>query len=378
MFNIHLCHSVQNKNNLNIQCPNKPKGNEILCGVHLKSKNLILFNKNDNQSLINKNDTCVNKDMCNKDNKNEVKEDIYDKDQLLYNVSNNINMSVYSIRQSIKKCYLSKYINTKQSKPLLIEALKEKILEERYYKIRIPYIISIQKTFRRWIVYRRSLCYNDTDILTFTCKYEIPDQFFYMFHDTITKKRYAYDIRTLVQIINSEYPSCPYTFRPFTKEEKMLINLHKNKLILDGFTIEMEKITLTPEEEIDMKIKDLFYQVNMLDNYTNHEWFKNLNLFQLIDLYVKMEDIWNYRSNMDSNAKRRIVKDGAIFTTAIHIIKLQRQKMKMQTILLNEFNRLISEGVDREEKKLGAILLLTGLVEVSHDAAYALPHLVQM
>ena len=376
MFNIHLCHSVQNKNNLNIQCPNKPKGNEILCGVHLKSKNLIHFNKND---------TCVNKDINNKClysndmcNKNEVKEDIYDKDQLLYNVSNNINMSVYSIRQSIKNCYLSKYINTKQSKPLLIEALKEKILEERYYKIRIPYIISIQKTFRRWIVYRRSLCYNDTDILTFTCKYEIPDQFFYMFHDTITKKRYAYDIRTLVQIINSEYPSCPYTFRPFTKEEKMLINLHKNKLILDGFTIEMEKITLTPEEEIDMKIKDLFYQVNMLDNYTNHEWFKNLNLFQLIDLYVKMEDIWNYRSNMDSNAKRRIVKDGAIFTTAIHIIKLQRQKMKMQNILLDEFNRLISEGIDREEKKLGAILLLTGLVEVSHDAAYALPHLVQI
>jgi hypothetical protein len=199
-----------------------------------------------------------------------------------------------------------------------------------------------------------------------------------MFYDTVTKKRYAYDIRTLVQIINSEYPSCPYTFRPFTKEEKMMINLYKNKLLLDGFTIEMEKVTLTPEEEIDMKIKDLFYKVNMLDNYTNHEWFRNLNLGQLINLYIKMEDIWNYRSNMDANAKKRIVKDGLIFTISIHIIKIQRQKMKMQTILLDEFNRLISEGIDREEKKLGAILLLTGLVEVSSDAACALPHLVQI
>jgi hypothetical protein len=49
----------------------------------------------------------------------------------------------------------------------------------------------------------------------------------------------------------------------------------------------------------------------------------------------------------------------------------------MQNILLDEFLRLITEGIDREEKKLGAILILTGLVEVSFEAAIALPYLIQ-
>jgi hypothetical protein len=116
----------------------------------------------------------------------------------------------------------------------------------------------------------------------------------------------------------------------------------------------------------------------MLDNYTNHEWFKNLNLHQLIHLYALMEDIWNYRSSMTLQSKKKIIKNGIIFSIPIHIIKQEKSIIKMQNILLDEFTRLITEGVDREEKKLGAILILTGLVEISADAADALPHLLQI
>ena len=48
-----------------------------------------------------------------------------------------------------------------------------------------------------------------------------------------------------------------------------------------GFNIDIEKKKLTMEEETHMKIKDVFYQINMLDNYTNHEWFKELNIKKL-------------------------------------------------------------------------------------------------
>jgi len=44
--------------------------------------------------------------------------------------------------------------------------------------------------------------------------------------------------------------------------------------------------------------------------------------------------------------------------------------------LLNEIERFITEGINRDERKLGAMLMLTGLVEVSYDAANGLPHLV--
>ena len=58
-----------------------------------------------------------------------------------------------------------------------------------------------------------------------------------------------------------------------------------------------------------MKIKDVFYQINMLDNYTNPSWFKKLELYHLMELYVRTEDIWNYRSNMDIESKKRILNN---------------------------------------------------------------------
>ena len=41
----NYCHSVKSKANLDLQCSNKCKTNEILCGKHLNSKKIILFKK---------------------------------------------------------------------------------------------------------------------------------------------------------------------------------------------------------------------------------------------------------------------------------------------------------------------------------------------
>jgi len=362
LINDIQCKSVKNKLSLDKQCCNKAKPNEILCGKHINSKNIILYDE-----LKLENST---KEV-------ELNKDIFNKDELYEKISNNLYISIYSIRKSIKNCGLNSIINTKQSKQLLINCLKNVIEKERFYTANKHYLILLQSFFRKWLIFRRAKCYNDTDILTFTSKYEIPGIYFYVFYDKKTNKKFAYDIRTLLEIINSDYPSCPYTFRKFEDDEKETIFKHKNKLILYNINTDIEKTVLTYEEETDMKIKDVFYQINMLDNYTNHIWFKNLNLSQLIDFYIRMEDIWNYRSSLTLESKKKIVESGNIFYIPLSVIKSNKILIDMQNILLNEFLRLINEGVDREEKKLGAILILTGLVEVSYEAAYALPHLIQ-
>jgi hypothetical protein len=81
---------------------------------------------------------------------------------------------------------------------------------------------------------------------------------------------------------------------------------------------------------------------------------------------------------MDIESKKRIVHNGVVFNIPIFEIAYTKSKMRLQTILLNEFDRMISEGINRDEKKLGAMLILTGLVEVSYEAADALPHLIQV
>ena len=388
LFNNNYCHSVKNKYNINLQCQNKCKQNEIFCGIHLNSNNVILYNDSHNVVTHNNdiNNVVTHDDIHNvvtHNDKHIVETELNDKlihskDELFEIISNNLYISIYSIRKSIKNCDLKLLIDTKQSKQILIKSLKDLLIKERYYISNINSIILIQSFFRKWLVYRKTKCCNDNDILTFTCKYEIQDKYFYVFNDKINNKNYAYDIRTLYQIINSEYQSCPYTFRPFTDEEKNIITEYRNKLNKYGIDVEIPKITLTPEEEINMKIKDVFYQINMLDNYTNPCWFKNLELYQLIELYIRTEDIWNYRSNMDIESKKNIVNNGAVFNIPLHMIKMSKSKIKMQNIILNDYMRLITEGINREEKKLGAILILTALVEVSIDAADALPHLIQI
>jgi hypothetical protein len=351
------CKSVKNKLSLDKQCCNKAKPNEILCGKHLNSKNIIIYE--------------------NMENEIDTSKEVFNKEELYEKILNNSYISVFSLRKSIKECKLNTLINTKQSKQLLINCLKKIIEKERFYATNKYYLILLQSFFRKWLIHRRASCSNDTDILTFTCKYEIPGIYFYVFYDKKINKKFGYDIRTLLEIIESDYPSCPYTFRKFDDEEKERIYKYKNKLNIFNINTNIEKNKLSYEEETDMKIKDVFYQINMLDNYTNHVWFKNLNLDQLIELYLRMEDIWNYRSSLTLESKKRIVNNGNIFYIPIQIIKSHKIIIELQNILLDDFTRLITEGIDREEKKLGAILILTGLVEVSYEAAYALPHLIQ-
>jgi hypothetical protein len=76
--------------------------------------------------------------------------------------------------------------------------------------------------------------------------------------------------------------------------------------------------------------------------------------------------------------KMRILQtnNGNAFMMSINSIKHIKSKIQLQEILLNEFVRFVTEGINRDERKLGAMLMLTGLVEVSYEAAAGLPHLV--
>jgi len=396
LLNTGYCYSIKSKFKSELQCSNKPKIGSNLCGKHINCKNVIYYGNINN--ILNNIENSVNNinnltletflddpplivtdlNIPVEDKKIDEDKKIYEKTDLYERILNNIETDVYSIRKSIKHCKLNNIINTKNSKQILIKELKKFIIKERYYDANKEKLIVIQSTIRKWIVQRRKKCDNDNDILTFTCKYDIPSKYFYIFNDIVANKKFAYDIRTLFEIINSNYSSCPYTMRKFTDDEKNKITKYCKSLENNNIIIKIEKPLLTEKEEIEMKMKDLFHKINMLDNYTDYTWFKNLGIAQLIDLYVIAEDIWNYRSNMTADAKKKIVQTGVVFNVPIQIIKNQKSVTKMRNILLTDFMKCITEGVDINEKKLGAILILTALVEVSTSAAFALPHLIQI
>jgi hypothetical protein len=398
------CISVKSKNNINEQCSNKPKNGQ-LCGVHLGCKHLILFKILENAintvnmiNTVNEQIDPINNSFSNifdthmisetngsiihsmpnmlEESIKEPIKEIYEKDVLFEKILTNKIMSIFTLRKSIKHCKLDNMINTNVSKQILITNIKKYISLERYYLANEHKIIMIQSIFRTRNILKRTTCVNDMDIISYTSKYDIPNKFFYIFYDNISNRTYAYDIRSLLEIIKSEYPSCPYTFRKFTDEEKEKIMSYCYTLYDKGININMEKPPLSPEEDLEMKMKDVFHKINMLDNYANYIWFKNLELNELINLYIKCEDMWNFRLAMTIESKTKIVNDGQAFVIPLGIIKNIKSKFKLRHVLLDDFYRFVTEGIDRDERKLGAILILSALVEVSNSAAYALPHLV--
>jgi hypothetical protein len=342
------CASIKSKKENHLQCPFKKIKDTHYCGRH--QNNQIIFNKTEYVQIPNIND-------------------------LLLLIENKVQLSVFIIRKSIQSSYLKKIICTHQSKKVLIEKLKDIIVKERHYLNREIDIVKIQSCIRKWLIRRRYKCFNEVEILSMESKMDIPAPYFYILEKK--SKKYAYDIRLLKDLIESNYPDCPYTFEKFSDTELDKIKKYVNRCVKEGIIVE-EPIIISEEEKMENKVKDLFYEINMLDNYTSHKWFMDLGLHQLIKFYMHAEDIWNYRSSLSVIAKQNIIGTLSLFNIPVSVIRREKSIKKLRLIMIDIIDKMISNGIDVNEKKLGAILMLSALVEVSDDAAFALPHLRQM
>lgn len=355
-MNDNICASVKSKKEKELRCTNKCKKNSNFCGKHQNCQ--ILYTENVIEEKEIENIISVN--------------ELYDL------IQQNKNVSVLTIRKTIKNSYLKNFINSKSSKKALISELKEQIIKERFYMNREDLIIKIQSICRMFLKKYRFSCSNDIDVLTMNSKMEIENPYFYRFYNKFNQKFYAYDIRLLYNLINSNYKSCPYTFRNFEENEINKINNYiQFHLEKNNISVQVKK-EYTEFEIIENKTKDLFYKINMLDNYTNHTWFLNLNIIDLVKLYISAEDIWNYRSLLSEQSKQNIIGTNHIFNIPIIVVRRIKDINKLRNILIDTFDIMISYGIDINEKKLGAILVLSALVEISVDAANALPHLIQV
>ena len=141
----------------------------------------------------------------------------------------------------------------------------------------------------------------------------------------------------------------------------------------------MKKDILTPKQELELKAVSIFQQFDMLGNYTDHMWFMVLNLAKLKRLYREAEDMWNYRAQIPHGLKPQYVYGGKAFCIPYIVIDhmVEGQKMELQHIILDQFNRFATEGVDEDMRKLGVMLMLSSLVIVSEGAADAMPQYIQ-
>lgn len=370
------CMSVKSKGSKS-QCIYRKQINSEYCGIHKKSKNVVRI------------DTILT------DNQKNIKIKIIDKDKItiqskvkkIYTVSDIINcpdieeLSVSNLKYTIKTLNTSEFIRMEgDSKRQLYSHLYKYYEKQLHYLQNIPQITKAQSYVRRYLVYKRRKAINDIDCFTLDNKYEIPSKYYFDITDN-NGNTYCFDIRTFKKILETSNKPCnPYTMYEFSKNNITKFMKRLDELKKYNIDLNFEQSPMTSEQLFYTKMVDIFHDFNMLDNYTDYRWFANLSLDQLKELYKRAEDIWNYRSQLSHQQKCKIVSSGKAFDIPIHLINKIKtnNKRKLQNIILDEFYRFSHEGINIDEKKLGVMLILTALVEVSYDAACALPHLVQL
>ena len=275
--------------------------------------------------------------------------------------------------------------NKKKYKKIKIKIKKNKI---KIKKNKIKKIIKLQSIFRKFLIknnifYRGKSCYcrnivnNATDCLSFDEIVNISVKDYFSYTDS-NNFIWGFNILTFKELCKSNKKNVinPYNMQPINdiyiqKFNQLLKNIEKKR------KIEFKYDKLKPELKLQQRCVKIFQIMDSLKQYTQCEWFLNLNLIQLINFYVQLEDIWNYRAGISNKEKLNYTKNGKLFEINVKDIKKIKNKIKLSNIILDECERLITEGKTVSDKTTGALWVLSALTIVSKKARDALPWLFQ-
>jgi len=232
---------------------------------------------------------------------------------------------------------------------------------------------NIRKTIkdRGICVYARHLCNNSNDCMELMNTLEIPNKAFFSYKDS-SNLYWGFHIETFKNIQKYNM-SNPYNMREISEETKKqfnkLGNNHGNIKI--KFNIK-DKYLILQEKCIT-----IFQKIDNLNNYTKCSWFLDLSPLSLKKLYYFLFDLWNYRLNLSESSKHKYLTSFPLFNIKYEVFKKYTNYYKIAHIILDIFDRLVSEGNTESDKNTAANWILSVLTLVNTDARNALPWLYQ-
>ena len=364
IINHDRCMSVRNKNSCE-QCPNKKKAGSDYCGIHKRAKFIKRIDEIQPNTYILKEEP--------KSPRLSNKLITIDEINLVLDWNSNVNFEKYRkiIEYSLNTFKSTDIYGLKKTLVWLqnIELFKKKE------------IILIQSLVKKWLIYRRKKTNNPDDFGTMEPIISIPNHYYFQYKD-VDNFIYGFDIRSLSKIMGSDNKINPYNQSKLPIDNSNFMKKYISKMkYLENMKLSIihQSAQLTAEQKYRQYLTEVFQMYDMLGQYTNVEWFELLSFKDLKNLYKGAEDMFNYRANLPNNIKLKLLKGGKAFTKCLHQLNSFNESHKrfLQYEILNEFKRFVVEPQDEDDKKLGTNLMLTALVEVSPEAAEALPHLVQ-
>ena len=279
---------------------------------------------------------------------------------------------------------------------LKLSGNKNELLFRLFSHLKLSYhALKIQQLFRGELQRRynflhgpaflkRELCNNPCDFLTMESMKDIPvHQFFsYMDQDGFV---YGFDILSLYNLITKSGKDAknPYNRNDIPLEAKHFIKLllRLSRILKVDINVDIKDIELdiSTEKSLELRILDLFQNINALGNYSDSAWFLSLNRNQLLKFMRELSDIWNYRAQILTPIKRNISPPygNPFMNLSMNHIQQETNVQSIQRIILPILEKFVNSGIDKDSKSLGAYYVLGALTLVNENAATSLPWLFQ-
>jgi len=256
-------------------------------------------------------------------------------------------------------------------------------------------IIKIQKIFRGKLqrnynkyhgpaFINRKLCTNTSDFLTFEEMSEMNFEQFISYKD-VDNFIYGFDIISLYNLIVKigKNVKNPYNRNDIPHEViqniKNLIRLSKILKIPVNINIQDVNNDISDQKSIELKILDIFQNIDSLGNYSDPNWFLSLNRQQILKFVRELHDIWDYRAQILPENKRRICPPNGDPFRHFNIAHIFNETNidNIRKIIYPILDKFVNSGIDNDSKSLGALYVLSALTLVNPNAAMSLPWLFQ-
>lgn len=267
---------------------------------------------------------------------------------------------------------------------------KKKVIAE--HRLSLHYsAVKIQALFKAWLfrkynkmrgpaLFNRRLCVNDTDVYLLDDITTIYPSDFFSMHDA-DGFIYGFHIETIYKHIDMNKDKLiinnPYNQNPISASNIRNITTLHAYCLKRGFTHKIDNEI--PDEKIYAvrnKTVSIFQKMDQLNNYTNIDWFMDLSHNNLFRLLYNVKDLYEYRMNLDGARKTELMPEGRIFNKPRFIYK-QMSFERLQHEILDEFDVLVSFSSNRDDRYLGCLIILTGLVDICPNCALEYPWIVQ-
>jgi hypothetical protein len=143
-------------------------------------------------------------------------------------------------------------------------------------------------------------------------------------------------------------------------------------------TAVLNTLTAVRSQPIDVRIRELFMEINLLGNYAESRWFSDLDRLRLARFYQFYYEWWNTRSRLPTSVRNNICILGDPFED-IRLVYLYptTDLEEYREACLKMMEQMVYGGVDVEYRKLGILQLLSILTIVSIPARNAMPWLYE-